>query len=107
VSLPAISLIVVGLPLDSHKEIAVDPKLYDKYVGSYEVTSVVIHIVRDGGHLFAQINDQENEIFPESVRDYFFKAFDSKITFVTDGNGRASELIMHGVGTDLTAIRIK
>ena len=99
--------IVLGLPLGNHKEIAVDPKLYDDYVGSYDVTSVVIHIVREGDHLFTQINGQKNEIFPETVRDYFSKAFDSQITFVPDASGRANEIIMHEGGTDLTAIRIK
>jgi hypothetical protein len=99
--------IVLGLPLGNHKEIAMDPKLYYNYVGSYEVTSVVIHVVREGDHLFTQINGQKNEIFPVSVRDCFSKAFDYRITFVSDGNGRASELIMHEGGIDLTAIRIK
>jgi serine beta-lactamase-like protein LACTB len=99
--------IVLGLPLGDHKEITVDPKLYDSYLGSYDVSSVVIGIVREGGHLFALINGQKNEIFPESVHDYFFKAFDSQITFVTDGNGRATELILHEGGTDVRANRIK
>jgi CubicO group peptidase (beta-lactamase class C family) len=99
--------IVLGLPLGHHKEITVDPKLYDGYVGSYEVTSVVISIVRDGDHLFEQINGHKNEIFPESVRDYFSKTSNSQVTFVTDGNGRATELILHEGGTDLRANRIK
>jgi serine beta-lactamase-like protein LACTB len=99
--------IVLGLPLGEHKEINVDPKLYDRYVGNYEVTSVVISIVRDGDHLFAQINGNKNEIFPESVREYFFKAFDAQVTFVTDGSDRATELILHEGGTDLRANRIK
>ncbi len=99
--------IVLGLPPGDHKEIAVDPKLYDGYLGSYEVTSVVIGIVREGDHLFAQMRGQKNEIFPASVRDYFFKAFDAQITFVDDSEGRATELIFHEGGTDLRAKRIK
>jgi hypothetical protein len=71
------------------------------------VSSVVIRIVREGDHLLAQINDRKNEIFPESVHDYFFKAFDSQITFVTDSSGRATELILHEGGTDLRATRTK
>jgi hypothetical protein len=43
----------------------------------------------------------------ESVRDYFLKTFDSQITFVTDCNGRATELILHEGGTDARANRIK
>jgi CubicO group peptidase (beta-lactamase class C family) len=99
--------IVLGLPPGDHKRITVDPKLYDNYLGSYDVSSVVVSIVREGDHLFAQINGQKNEVFPESVRDYFFKTFDSQITFVTDGNGRATELILHEGGTDVRANRIK
>ena len=99
--------IELGLPPGDHKEITIDPKLYDSYVGSYDVTSVVINIVREGDHLFAQINGQKNEIFPESIREYFFKTFDSQITFVTDRSGRATELILHEGGTDLHANRIK
>ena len=99
--------IVLGLPLADHKEIVVDPKLYDGYLGSYEVTSVVIGIVREGNHLFAQMSGQKNEIFPASARDYFFKAFDAQITFAADGAGRATELILHEGGVDLLAKRIK
>lgn len=99
--------IVLGLPPGEHKEIAVDPRLYDGYLGSYEVTSVVIGIVREGDHLFAEMSGQKNEIFPASVRDYFLKAFDAQITFVADGEGRATELIFHEGGTDLRAKRIK
>src|ERR1700726_4958723 len=53
-------VVVLGLPPGDHKEITVDPKLYDRYVGSYDVTSVVISIVRDGDHLFEQINGHKN-----------------------------------------------
>jgi serine beta-lactamase-like protein LACTB, mitochondrial len=98
--------IVLGLPPGQHKEITLDPKLYDSYLGSYEVTSVMISIVREGDHLFAQMNGKKNEIFPENVRDYFFKSFDAQITFVIDGKGRATELILHEGGTDLRAKRI-
>jgi serine beta-lactamase-like protein LACTB len=99
--------IVLGLPPGDRNEITVDPKLYDGYLGTYEVTSAVIGIVRDGDHLFMQINGRRIEIFPQSVREYFSKSPDLQITFVTDGNGRATELILHEGGTDLHASRIK
>lgn len=99
--------IVLGLPPGDHKEIAVDPKLFDGYIGSFNLDSAVMIVVREGDQLFAQINGQKNQIFAEGVRDYFFKAFDGQITFVTDGNGRATELILHEGGTDLYANRIE
>lgn len=99
--------IVLGLPLDDHKEITVNPKVYHGYLGSFEVSSTAISMVRDGEHLFALINGHKNEIFPESLRDFFFKAFDGQITFVTDADGRAKELIWHEGGTNLRANRVK
>ncbi len=100
--------IVLGLPPRVHTEITVDPKLYDNYVGRYEATSVVMTISRADDRLFVQFpGRQKIQIFPENVRDYFFKTFDTQITFVTDISGRATELIMHEGGTDLYAKRIK
>jgi hypothetical protein len=65
-------------------------------------------ISRADDRLFVQFPGQQGiQIFPENVHDYFFKTFDSQITFVTDSNGRATELIMHEGGTDLYAKRIK
>jgi hypothetical protein len=49
----------------------------------------------EDSRLFDQMNGQKIQVFPESVRDYFFKVFDAQITFVTDDNGRATELILH------------
>ena len=100
--------IVLELPPRVRTEIAVDPKLYDNYTGGYEATSVVMTISRADDRLFVQFPGQQKiQIFPESVRDYFFKTFDTQITFATDSDGRATEQIKHEGGTDLYAKRIK
>jgi hypothetical protein len=65
-------------------------------------------ITREDDHLFAQATGQPKfQIFPESDRDYFLKVVDAQITFVTDGNGRARELILHQAGMDQHAKRIE
>jgi serine-type D-Ala-D-Ala carboxypeptidase/endopeptidase len=96
-------------PAKQHKQVTVDPKIYDGYVGTYQITTnVIFTIVRDGDHLFAQLTGQPKaEIFPEGERDYFYKAVDAQITFVTDGSGRATELILHQNGRDLHAKRFE
>ena len=94
-------------PAPEHKEITVDPKLYDDYIGTYKMNEFSITIIREGDRLFAQLNGQKIQLFPESVRDYFFKIFDAQITFVTNGDRRATELILHEGGTDLHATRIE
>jgi CubicO group peptidase (beta-lactamase class C family) len=92
-----------------HKEVAVDPKLFDGYVGAYQLApNVIFTITRDGARLFAQLSGQgAAEIFPESDRDYFYRVVDAQITFVTDASGKATELILHQNGLDQHAKRVE
>jgi CubicO group peptidase (beta-lactamase class C family) len=95
-------------PPKEHKEVAVDVKVFDGYVGRYELRpNIILTIIRAGDHLYVQPTGQPKfELFPESVRDYFMKEADKQITFVTDSQGRANELILHQFGTDERARRI-
>ncbi|HXX20670.1 MAG TPA: serine hydrolase [Candidatus Acidoferrum sp.] len=90
-----------------HKEISVDPKLFDGYVGKYQLApNFIFTITRDSAHLFAQLSGQATfEIFAESEKDYFYKVVDAQITFVTDSSGKATELILHQNGLDQHAKR--
>ena len=92
-----------------HKEVTVNPKLFNGYIGRYQLApDFVLTITREDDHLFAQATGQPKfQIFPESDRDYFLKVVDAQITFVTDGNGRARELILHQAGMDQHAKRIE
>jgi len=95
-------------PAKEHKQIAVDPKLFDGYVGRYELApNFILTVTREGDHLFTQATGQEKvEIFPESDRDYFLKIVDAQITFETDGQGKATGLVLHQ-GGDHHAKRIE
>ncbi|MGD1211601.1 MAG: serine hydrolase [Candidatus Acidiferrales bacterium] len=96
-------------PPKEHKQVAADPKLFDGYVGRYQLApSFIMTITRDGDHLFVQATGQPKlEIFPEGDRDYFLKVVDAQITFVTDTQGRATELILHQGGLDQHARRME
>lgn len=91
------------------KEIKVDPKTYDAYVGRYELApAFVLTIIKDGDRLFAQATGQgRNEIFPESEKDYFLKVVDAQITFVKNDKGEVTQLILHQGGSDRPAPKIK
>ncbi len=91
-----------------HRVIAVNPKLFDGYIGKYQLApGAVLTIAREGDRLFAQVNSQPmSEMFAEGERDYFLKDLDAQITFVTDAQGRATELILHQDG-DNVAKRIE
>jgi CubicO group peptidase (beta-lactamase class C family) len=98
----------VVLPSE-RKAVHVDPKIFDGYVGTYQLApDFSITITREGDRLFAQATGQQKfEVFPESEKDYFLKAVDAQITFVTDKQGRATELILHQGGRDQHAKRIE
>jgi hypothetical protein len=95
-------------PPKEHKEVAVDSKLFDGYIGEYQLApDFILTITRQGDRLFLQATGQPRfQIFPEGDRDFFLKAVDAQITFVTDSQGRATELILHQ-GGDNHAKRIK
>ncbi len=92
-----------------HKEIAVDPKIFDGYVGQYQLApNFILTVTHDGDHLFVQATGQPKlEVFPESERDYFLKAVDAQITFETDAQGKATQLILHQNGMNQPAKRIQ
>lgn len=89
------------------KQAKVDPKLFDGYVGTYELLPVVaVTITREGDRLFLQVTGQPKAgIYPEGDRGYFLKVVDAQITFVTDDKGHATELILHQGGLDRHAKR--
>jgi len=95
-------------PPKEHKEIAVDPTVFEGYVGQYQLApNFIMTISREGDHLFVQATGQPKlEIFPESERDYFLKVVDAQITFETDSQGRATGLVLHQNGMNQPAKRL-
>jgi serine-type D-Ala-D-Ala carboxypeptidase/endopeptidase len=105
-------LLNTGTPLyqppRERKEVSLNPKIFDGYIGRYQLApNFILAVTREGDHLFTQATGQQKvEIFPESEHDFFLKVVDAQITFVTDGQGRADELILHQGGSDHHAKRI-
>ena len=95
-------------PPKEHKQVDIDPKVFDGYVGQYQLApNFVMTITRDGTQLFVQATGQPKlEIFPESERDYFLKVVDAQITFETDSQGRATGLVLHQNGMNQPAKRL-
>ena len=88
--------------------VAIDPKLYDGYVGCFQLSKeFILTVTRNGDRLFVQATGQLNiEIFPEGDQDFFCRAVNAQVTFETDGNGRAVRLILHQDGRDMPAPRL-
>ena len=91
------------------KVVEVDPKIYDAYVGQYQLdTNFVISITKEDNRLFAQATGQPKfEIFSESEVKFFLKVVDAQITFVKNDKGEVMELILHQNGKDHSAKKIE
>lgn len=86
----------------------VDPKIFERYAGRYEVASnFVLTVTREADRLLVQATGQSRyEVFAESERVYRCRAFDAQITFEID-QGRTVRLILHQAGRDIRAERIE
>ncbi len=87
--------------------IELDPEIYDRYVGVYELRpGFELTISREDDKLMCQATGQAKfQLFPESETEFFVKEFEASLTFVVGDDGRASEVILHQGGRDITAAR--
>jgi CubicO group peptidase (beta-lactamase class C family) len=92
-----------------HRAVAIDAKVFDGYVGRYQLPGgPVMTVTRESERFLTQVGDQPKfEILPEGDHDFFVKAFDAQISFVSDAGGRATELIVHQGGENMHAKRIE
>src|SRR5262245_16032402 len=91
-----------------HKEIRVDARVLDRYVGRYQITpSFAITVTRDDNRLFVQATNQMPlRIYPASRVHFFSRDADARFTFVLDMENRPMNLILHQNGYDQLASRV-
>jgi CubicO group peptidase (beta-lactamase class C family) len=96
-------------PLKQHKQVAVDGKILDRYVGRYVIPpNIVLVIRREGDHLSVQENDETpQELQPESDVDFFSISSDDAYTFKLDAQARVTEMILHADGKDIEIKRVE
>jgi CubicO group peptidase (beta-lactamase class C family) len=89
----------------SHHEANVDPKLFDAYVGHYELQpGVVAEVKRQDNNLFIQLTGQPAfRLVPESETNFFLREVDAQITFVKEAGGKVTQLVIHQGGRDIPA----
>jgi CubicO group peptidase (beta-lactamase class C family) len=88
---------------------AVDPKVYDAYVGEYEITPTFkAAVYKEGDKLMTQATDQPPfELYPESADNFFLKVVDAKVTFTRDDKGVVTGLVIHQGGRDIPGKKTK
>jgi hypothetical protein len=91
------------------KEVAVDSKVLARYVGRYQLTPGSVLTIRlNGDHLYAIAQGQQlAEMYPSSPKDFFLDAADTTFSFVTDSEGKVTEIVLHIGGQDQHAPRVQ
>jgi CubicO group peptidase (beta-lactamase class C family) len=90
------------------KVVAVDPKVYDAYVGEYEAGPRMITVSKESEKLMIQVNGQRKlEMVPESDTVFLISVVNSKATFVKDEAGQITALVINSGSRDIRAKKIK
>ena len=89
--------------------IQVDPKIYDAYVGEYEIApSIVFHVSKEGDKLMSQTTGQPKaELLPESETGFFIKGISAQFIFERDEKGQVARVIILQDGRTISMKRIK
>ena len=96
-------------PLKQHKQVVVNARVLDRYVGRYGTPpDLILTIRREGDHLSVQENDEpKQDLLAESETDFFSTVADDAMTFQIDGQGKAIGMILHVDGKDISMKRIE
>lgn len=96
-------------PTQERTAIKVDPKVYDAYVGQYELApGIIFDVIVENNQLQVQLTGQPRfPVFAESETKFFYKVVDAQLTFQKDSNGKVTSLILHQGGIDQMAKKIK
>jgi CubicO group peptidase (beta-lactamase class C family) len=90
------------------KAIKLDAKVFDPYVGDYQLNpSVNISVSREEDKFYVQVTGQPKvEMLAESDTKFFLRVVDAQITFVKDDKGQVTHLILNQNG-EIEAKKIK
>ena len=96
-------------PLKQHKQVTVDGRILDRYVGRYGIPpNLILTVRREGDHHSVQENDEpKQDLLPESERDFFSASSEDVMTFESDSQGRVTAMILHADGKDIPIKRIE
>jgi len=86
-----------------------DPRVYDRYVGDYEVgPNQIFTVTREGDRLFIRTPDHDlAPVYLESQTDFFLTMADERIGFLMDGEGGVSGLVLRRGGEEMRAVKRK
>ena len=89
--------------------LTVDAKVFDTYVGEYELApNFIMRVFREGDKFMTQATGQGAiEILPESETTFYPRTFKAKLTFVKDAEGKVTSLRLEQNGRERNGKKIK
>lgn len=98
-----------GLPPKPRTAIEVPASALAPYVGTYQLDAAqeLDVSMRDGMLFIKSTGGATVRLWAESERDFFLKEIDAQVTFVRDGSGVVTGLVVHQFGRDRTARKIR
>jgi len=91
------------------KEMRLDAKVLNRYVGAYQMQNGPANLITlEGGQLHTKLgNQQALPLFAETETKFFLKTVDAQVEFSgDDGKGRAAQMTIHQNGRDMTGKRM-
>ena len=91
------------------KEIALDPKVLEQYVGEYQIgTNILIAISLENGKLMGQLGGQPKfSLLAETETDFFSKDVNAQILFTKDPQGKVTGFTLRQGGGNNPAKKVK
>jgi CubicO group peptidase (beta-lactamase class C family) len=91
------------------KEIKVDEKILNSYVGEYELspTFTIVVSVKAGALKAQATGQQEFDLFAESETRFFLKVVEVQMDFVKNAQGKVTHLVLHQGGQEVKANKVK
>jgi hypothetical protein len=94
--------------LEPHPVVSIDAHLIDMYVGRYRNSQWEVTATREGNQLFVQFTGYARyPVYPFTDHDFFATIEPMQISFLSDGLGKATQLIRHQFGLDNVLIRFE
>ncbi len=89
------------------KEAKLDPAIFDRYVGSYELMpGFALAFRRQGEQFFTQATGQpEFELFSETETKFFLKVVDAQVEFLVAPDGTVNEMVLYQGGQTMKGKR--
>jgi len=85
----------------------VDPQIFDRYAGEYQVDGLHVSVTREGDHLYQQISGRSKaEMFPESDHEFFLKENDVQFNFDAGAGEKAQRVTVWQNGNEHQGTRL-